>query len=238
MTGPTSSSAPRFPVGRSSFVTSVVSSDESNHASPRALAARVSGGATWYVASTQKSRRHIGFWLYLVSNVLWVAWGLHAHAYALILLQVGLAAMNIRGERKSAARFSSSSRCSTKRPNAIKSITAICSVRTIRSAPATGTSRSFNCRMISPPKGSRRGNKIIMSPGRMGASWPGRVAALSIRAVAFGAVSGFGTECGSFGSATARRPLNPGTRTGMKKIEAVIRPFKLDAVREAKEERS
>ena len=58
--------------------------------------------AAWFVASTNKSRRHIGFWLYLVSNVLWVAWGLHTKAYALITLQFCLAVMNIRGERKSA----------------------------------------------------------------------------------------------------------------------------------------
>jgi hypothetical protein len=36
-----------------------------------------------------------------VSNVLWLIWGVHAHAYALMVLQVCLAAMNIRGERKS-----------------------------------------------------------------------------------------------------------------------------------------
>jgi len=56
--------------------------------------------ASWYVASTQPGRRRIGFWFYLVSNGLWIAWGLHAHAYALIALQLCLAAMNIRGERK------------------------------------------------------------------------------------------------------------------------------------------
>lgn len=59
--------------------------------------------AAWFVAATHARRRRIGFWLYLVSNVLWVVWGLHTHAYALILLQVALAAMNIRGERKSAS---------------------------------------------------------------------------------------------------------------------------------------
>jgi hypothetical protein len=59
--------------------------------------------AAWYVASTSKTRRHIGFWLFLVSNVLWVLWGFHAQAYALIALQFCLAAMNIRGERKSAS---------------------------------------------------------------------------------------------------------------------------------------
>ena len=53
--------------------------------------------AAWLVASSKKHRRQTGFWLYIVSNVLWVAWGWHASAYALITLQVFLAAMNIRG---------------------------------------------------------------------------------------------------------------------------------------------
>jgi hypothetical protein len=56
--------------------------------------------AAWFVASTQRQRRRVGFWLYLVSNVLWVIWGVHTHAVALIVLQVCLAAMNVRGERK------------------------------------------------------------------------------------------------------------------------------------------
>ncbi len=58
--------------------------------------------ASWYVASQDRSRRKRGFWIYLISNVLWIAWGLHARAYALIALQIGLAIMNIRGERKNA----------------------------------------------------------------------------------------------------------------------------------------
>jgi hypothetical protein len=58
--------------------------------------------AAWFVASTQRRRRRMGFWLYLVSNVLWIVWGLHTNAYALIVLQICLAAMNIRGERKAA----------------------------------------------------------------------------------------------------------------------------------------
>jgi hypothetical protein len=58
--------------------------------------------AAWFVASTQRSRRRIGFWLYLASNALWIAWGFHSNAYALIVLQICLAAMNVRGERKAA----------------------------------------------------------------------------------------------------------------------------------------
>ena len=56
--------------------------------------------AAWLVASTQPERRNAGFWVFLVSNVLWVAWGWHANAYALIALQIGLAALNIRGAMK------------------------------------------------------------------------------------------------------------------------------------------
>ncbi len=53
--------------------------------------------AAWLVASRHKPRREVGFWIFLVSNVLWVAWGWHASAWALVVLQVRLAATNIRG---------------------------------------------------------------------------------------------------------------------------------------------
>jgi hypothetical protein len=56
--------------------------------------------AAWLVASSHKRKRHWGFWVYLLSNLLWVAWGFHAQAYALIALQFCLAAMNIRGAHK------------------------------------------------------------------------------------------------------------------------------------------
>ena len=56
--------------------------------------------AAWLVASTAKRRRAIGFWCFLLSNVLWIAWGWHTSAYALIVLQIALAALNIRGARK------------------------------------------------------------------------------------------------------------------------------------------
>ena len=56
--------------------------------------------ASWYVASERKSKRNWGFWLFLASNVLWVAWGFHSGATALVLLQFCLAAMNIRGAVK------------------------------------------------------------------------------------------------------------------------------------------
>ena len=56
--------------------------------------------AAWLVASNSKRRRQVGFWTFLASNVLWVAWGWHTNAYALIALQVCLAALNIRGVKK------------------------------------------------------------------------------------------------------------------------------------------
>lgn len=57
----------------------------------------VTVGASWLVGSTRRHRRGVGFWLFLLSNALWVAWGLHSHAPALVVLQVCLAAMNVRG---------------------------------------------------------------------------------------------------------------------------------------------
>jgi hypothetical protein len=56
--------------------------------------------AAWFVASSDAGRRNLGFWLFLASNALWMVWGFHANAWALIVLQVGLAAMNIRGTLK------------------------------------------------------------------------------------------------------------------------------------------
>ncbi len=53
--------------------------------------------AAWLVGSNDASRRNVGFWVFLASNVLWMAWGLYTHAMALVALQVCLAFMNIRG---------------------------------------------------------------------------------------------------------------------------------------------
>ncbi len=53
--------------------------------------------AAWFTASQSKHQRKWGFWLFLVSNVLWIGWGWTTAAWALVVLQLGLAAMNIRG---------------------------------------------------------------------------------------------------------------------------------------------
>ncbi len=60
----------------------------------------VTVAAAWYVASRSQARRRVGFWLFLLSNALWVLWGVHARAYALIVLQCCLAVMNVRGQRR------------------------------------------------------------------------------------------------------------------------------------------
>lgn len=56
--------------------------------------------AAWLVASNRQGRRNAGFWVFLVSNVLWGLWGWHDGAYALIALQVALAVLNVRGVSK------------------------------------------------------------------------------------------------------------------------------------------
>jgi hypothetical protein len=59
--------------------------------------------AAWFVGSRAPTRRRTGFWLFLLSNALWMVWAVQARAYALLVLQVCLAAMNVRGERRNEA---------------------------------------------------------------------------------------------------------------------------------------
>ena len=56
--------------------------------------------ATWMVGSSSERRRGWGFWCFIASNLLWVVWGWHDGAYALIALQIGLLALNVRGAKK------------------------------------------------------------------------------------------------------------------------------------------
>jgi hypothetical protein len=53
--------------------------------------------AAWLVGSRRPRRRVWGFACFTASNVLWIAWGWHDGAWALIALQVGLFALNLRG---------------------------------------------------------------------------------------------------------------------------------------------
>ena len=59
----------------------------------------VTVAAAWLVSSQRKFKRNWGFWIFLLSNVLWIVWAAADRAYAMIVLQVCLAAMNIRGVR-------------------------------------------------------------------------------------------------------------------------------------------
>jgi hypothetical protein len=52
------------------------------------------------VASRSPRRRNWGFWWLILSNVFWVVWGWYAHAYALIVLQICLVILNLRGAKK------------------------------------------------------------------------------------------------------------------------------------------
>lgn len=64
------------------------------------LAMIVTIAAAWLIASQSKRKRQTGFWLFLVSNALWIIWGWSEHAYALVVLQLALAMLNIRGANK------------------------------------------------------------------------------------------------------------------------------------------
>jgi hypothetical protein len=56
--------------------------------------------AAWLVASRSVAKRNWGFWCFVASNALWIAWGWHVGAWALVTLQVGLFFLNLRGAKK------------------------------------------------------------------------------------------------------------------------------------------
>ena len=56
--------------------------------------------SAWLVASQSKHKRGLGFWIFILSNILWVMWGWHDGAMALIAMQIGLLLLNIRGAFK------------------------------------------------------------------------------------------------------------------------------------------
>ena len=53
--------------------------------------------AAFLVGARRANRRIFGFYTFILSNVLWIVWGVHDQAWALITLQMGLLAMNVRG---------------------------------------------------------------------------------------------------------------------------------------------
>lgn len=52
--------------------------------------------AAFLVGARHAKKRVVGFWTFIASNALWIVWGVHDGAWALIALQAGLAAMNVR----------------------------------------------------------------------------------------------------------------------------------------------
>ncbi|MDP9043717.1 MAG: hypothetical protein M3O01_02825 [Pseudomonadota bacterium] len=56
--------------------------------------------ASWLVASKRRTRRYWGFATFMLSNAMWIAWGWHTASYALVVLQIGLFFMNVRGARE------------------------------------------------------------------------------------------------------------------------------------------
>jgi len=53
--------------------------------------------AAFLVGARHARRRIFGFYTFILSNALWIIWGVHDGAWALIALQAGLLAMNVRG---------------------------------------------------------------------------------------------------------------------------------------------
>lgn len=60
--------------------------------------------AAWLVGSASERKRSIGFYVFLISNALWILWGVTAAAYALVVLQLFLAVTNVRGASKNDAK--------------------------------------------------------------------------------------------------------------------------------------
>ena len=58
--------------------------------------------SAWLVGSQSTRKRSLGFWLFIASNALWIVWGWYEGAPALIILQVGLFILNVRGAFKNA----------------------------------------------------------------------------------------------------------------------------------------
>ena len=53
--------------------------------------------AAWLMTFRNARRRLWAFRLFVLSNVLWIVWGLVSHAYSLVFLQVGLFLINLKG---------------------------------------------------------------------------------------------------------------------------------------------
>ncbi len=57
----------------------------------------ISLAAAWYMGSKKADKRIVAFWMLIVGNLMWIAWGWGESAWALIALNVGLLGLNVRG---------------------------------------------------------------------------------------------------------------------------------------------
>lgn len=53
--------------------------------------------SSYLIGSKRAGKRVLGFCTFIVSNILWIIWGWHDEAWALITLQAALMCTNIRG---------------------------------------------------------------------------------------------------------------------------------------------
>jgi len=56
--------------------------------------------AAWFMGSGRAKRRVIAFCCFTAGNVMWVVWGKSHDAYGLIILEIIMAMMNMRGLKK------------------------------------------------------------------------------------------------------------------------------------------
>jgi hypothetical protein len=66
-----------------------------NHLQWPAMALSVAG--SWFVADPMASLRLLGFVLFLLANIAWLAWGWHTRAWALVIMQAVFTLTSIRG---------------------------------------------------------------------------------------------------------------------------------------------
>ena len=60
----------------------------------------ISLAAAWWMGSKQAGERIVAFVMLSIGNLMWIAWGWSESAFALIALNAGLLALNIRGIMK------------------------------------------------------------------------------------------------------------------------------------------
>lgn len=73
--------------------------------------------AAWYIGSQRAKRRMLAFWCFILSNLLWIVWGVYADAYGLVVLELTLCLMNLRGASKNFASFKAASGAGPRSPS-------------------------------------------------------------------------------------------------------------------------